>query len=352
MKLIGKKNIRFRLFIIALLGLTVLSVFNAFGNEKYNMPGNTLIVFSNGHVVEITMDKKIVWEYKFKPIKGTYLPPLPSKEKFPPRPIESAIRLPSGNTLISETGNHRIVKVNKNGQIVWQYGVSGQFGNITGYLYSPSIASPTINGNILISDRLNYRILEVTKRGDIIWKFDSEVPPGGKYKLPTEYLKWKKHLEPLGSGFIDPNTERRSFIFFWAVSLNNGNVLFQDRYNEKLIEMDKRKKIVWSELCANFPDYLIFRDKSSNYMTKKQCLLEIEPQGYMKWAKGEPWGLSGRGIHAFRIKEGHVLLFVRAVYELDEKGKTIWEYKGDGKTTLCPVFAQRIGNVPLTEILR
>ncbi|MFH0802011.1 MAG: hypothetical protein V2A78_06450 [bacterium] len=115
--------------------------------------------------------------------------------------------------------------------------------------------------------------------------------------------------------------------------------------------MNKNKKIIWTNLVGNVFELFFFKVPKYGYNIKSQCMLEIDRQGYMKWSRGKPWGLAA-DIYAFKINQGHALLFrgEDGVCELNEVGKIIWEYKGDGKTTLCPVFAQRIENIPFTEV--
>ncbi|MFH0802017.1 MAG: hypothetical protein V2A78_06480 [bacterium] len=200
--------------------------------ERNSAPINTLIVLADGRVVEVTIDKKIIWEYSFKPITQKLTLPAQkftiANESVPlifRAPIGSAIRLTNGNTLIAETQNHRVIEVNHGGKIVWQYGINGQFGNITDYLYRPKGAFPTKDGNVLIFDKGDHRIIEVDRKKEIIWEFDAKIPPGGKFKLPAQYLQWIKHLKDAGPEFSELNYENLVYLMDWVVPLENGNIL-------------------------------------------------------------------------------------------------------------------------------
>src|SRR5215212_7574904 len=69
--------------------------------------GNFLLHTGNTTVVEMTPEKKVVWQYEAKP--------MPGKKGVE---IHACQRLENGNTLISESGNARLVEVDKDGKIV------------------------------------------------------------------------------------------------------------------------------------------------------------------------------------------------------------------------------------------
>src|SRR3982751_1792523 len=72
--------------------------------------GNFLLNTGPATVVEMTPEKKIVWQYEAKP-----------KEGYKGRvEIHACQRLADGSTLVSESGNARIVEVDKDGKLVKQ----------------------------------------------------------------------------------------------------------------------------------------------------------------------------------------------------------------------------------------
>src|SRR3954469_2055475 len=69
--------------------------------------GNYLLHMSDTKIVEMTPDKKTVWQHESKamdPKKGIQ--------------IHAFQRLPNGNTMVSESGNARIIEVDKDDKIV------------------------------------------------------------------------------------------------------------------------------------------------------------------------------------------------------------------------------------------
>ena len=91
--------------------------------------------------------------------------------------VAFASRLPNGHTLITDSGNARIVETDENGKVFWQYFTDTDpksnprclNGTCTGPL--PTRAVRLRNGNTLISDQYNHRVIEVDKNGDILHTF-------------------------------------------------------------------------------------------------------------------------------------------------------------------------------------
>jgi hypothetical protein len=82
-------------------------------------------------------------------------------------------RLPNGNTLITDSADqvysgNRVIEVTPGGEIVWQYGVTGVAGTEEGYLYKPACAIRLPNGNTVISEEDGKRILEVSEGGELV----------------------------------------------------------------------------------------------------------------------------------------------------------------------------------------
>jgi hypothetical protein len=91
--------------------------------------------------------------------------------------VAFASRLPNGHTLITDSGNARIVETDENGRVFWQYFTNLDpksnprciAGTCTGPL--PTRALRLRNGNTLISDQYNHRVIEVNREGEIVRSF-------------------------------------------------------------------------------------------------------------------------------------------------------------------------------------
>ncbi len=249
--------------------------------------GNVLFQTSYTTVVEVNRDKQIVWQYEAKP-----------KEGYTGRiEIHSYQRLKNGMTMIAESGNARIVEVDKKGSIVktlaliidkpnahrdtrmvrkldnghylvchegdgklreydpagkvvWTYeldlngrpaspghGPEGHGTAVFGAIRLP-------NGNTLIAGGNNNRVLEVTPAGKIVWSIDQK-------ELPGITLAWVTTLE----------------------LLPNGNLIFGNTHagpeNPQLIEVTRDKKVVWTfNDFQNFGNNLV----AAQVLTKEKVI--------------------------------------------------------------------------------
>jgi outer membrane protein assembly factor BamB len=102
---------------------------DAFGNAVFcalRLPnGNTLIATGNGHsVLEVTPDKKIVWEIHQDDLKGVKL-----------AWVTTLQALPNGNVIIGNChagpDNPQLVEVNRDKQVVWTFKDFKHFGDAT-----------------------------------------------------------------------------------------------------------------------------------------------------------------------------------------------------------------------------
>ncbi|MBC7542265.1 MAG: hypothetical protein H7338_06005 [Candidatus Sericytochromatia bacterium] len=103
--------------------------------------------------------------------------------------------LSDGAMLITDGGNHRVIEVN-DGQIVWQFGNPAGFGGGAGagdgdgYLESPRRAIRLESGETLILDTGNHRLLIVDRAGTVAWQHDTFNADGGsKIERPIGMLR-------------------------------------------------------------------------------------------------------------------------------------------------------------------
>ncbi len=111
--------------------------------------GNVLIADSDGcKVIEVDKDKNIVWQWGDSSVLDW------------PR---DADRMPNGNTLIGNSRASRLIEVDPQNNVVWEFQLP-YFGNI----YD---ADPLPNGNVIFSDQQRHQVVEIDRFGDIVWQF-------------------------------------------------------------------------------------------------------------------------------------------------------------------------------------
>ncbi len=191
----------------------------------FNMPGNILISDQyNNRVIEINRQGNIV--FQFGSNNPTECNPGPNTV-IAPNDVE---RLAHGNTLIAGTGaalpnftcpDNRVFIVNKMGHIIWQYGQAGVTGSGPNQLNTPVFAIQTGNGDVLITDQGNNRILEVDAQHNVVMQYGPTSGPGA---------------------LNAPNS---------AEVLKNGDILIADQGNNRALEITPRGNIV-SQISGTF----------------------------------------------------------------------------------------------------
>jgi hypothetical protein len=165
------------------------------GHDVQLLPNGNLLIICGRTVREITPEKKVVHEIG-KPVVEV---------------AESAQRLPNGNTVIADTGRMRVIEVDPNDKVIWEFKVPN----------NNKRPNPTMrqmrrldNGNTLICASTEDTVMEVDQQGKVVWHYD----------LPFPYL---------------------------ATRLANGNTLISsgDGYGSNkgyfVVEVDPKGKDVW-----------------------------------------------------------------------------------------------------------
>jgi hypothetical protein len=214
------------LLLVLALSLVVLRPFGLFtASADFNAPGNVLISDQfNNRVIEVDRNKHIVWSF------GSGNPTLCNPGPGAIIGLNDAERLADGLTLLAGTGipagaspampqgcvDNRVIVVDKDGHIVWQYGQAGVTGSGPNQLNIPVFAIQLPNRNILIVEQGNNRVIEVDRFSKkIVWEYGPTSGPGA---------------------LNNPNS---------AELLPNGHLLIADENNNRVIEILRTGQIVW-----------------------------------------------------------------------------------------------------------
>ena len=153
----------------------------------------------NQRVIEVSMvSHAILWQYGTTGVSGAGADQLNNPN--------SAELLDTGNILIADEGNNRVIEVGKDKMIKWSYGSPAD----TATLNAPAFASRLPSGNTLISDSANNRIVEVAPQKTPVFTYATTQRRGS---------------------VADPTPTR-------AVELTNGNILISDQNNDQVVLID------------------------------------------------------------------------------------------------------------------
>lgn len=174
--------------------------------------GNILTHTSHTTLVEINPKKEIVWKYESKPKPGYY-----GKIE-----VHAFQRMPNGNTMIAESGNCRIIEVTPAGRIAKECRL--EVINIHPHR-DTRMARKLENGGYLVCHEGDGTVKEYNEQGTVIWS----------YQLDLGNRPRSNGHGPEGHG-----TE-----VYGAVRLANGNTLIAGGNNNRVIEVNRDKQIVW-----------------------------------------------------------------------------------------------------------
>jgi hypothetical protein len=135
------------------------------------------------------------------------------------------------------------------GNVVWQFGKTGQWGGDLAHLNGPHNADRLPNGNTIVADSLNHRILEVDSTGaHVVWLHQGD-------------LWWPRDAD----------------------RLDNGNTLINDSLNYRVLEVTRKGDTVWT-YSVNQLSYASDRLASANTLINLWCgIIEVDPSGVVVW---------------------------------------------------------------------
>src|SRR5713101_8094857 len=180
----------------------------------FNQPGNILITDQfNNRVIEIDPAGNIVWRFGSGPgdtsanaIVGTN-----DAERVGDLTLMSGTGIPPGGTTnCKKSGcvDNRVLLVDPNGNIVWQYGQFGVTGFGPNQLNTPVQNTYLPSGNVFITDQGNERIIEVRRADNaIVWQYGEN----GVVGIGPNQLNNPNAAELLANGHIlisDENNNR------------------------------------------------------------------------------------------------------------------------------------------------
>jgi hypothetical protein len=207
--------------------------------------------FADNRVILVDPFKHVVWQY------GQF-----NQTGDGPNLLSTPVQctwLPTFHVLITDQGNNRIIEVNLNKQIVWQF--PGPNTNADAQLNSPNSAELLANGHILIADENNNRAIEVTRAHQIVRTFTATNSLGAVafasrlsngHTLLTDagnsravevdandIIVWQYYTDMDTNSVAAPLPTR-------AVRLRNGDTLISDQFNNRVIRVSMAGAIVMS----------------------------------------------------------------------------------------------------------
>ncbi len=173
--------------------------------------GNVLFPTSPTTIVEMNPAKKVVWQHIAKPKEG-YTGAVE---------IHGFQRLKNGLTMIAETGNLRIIEVDKDDKIVHSIPLTVNSPNSH---RDTRLVRKLDNGHYLVCHEGDGVVREYDDTGKVVWS----------YKLDLNNREATDGHDGHGTNV------------FGAIRLKNGNTMIAGGNNNRVIEVDPAGTTVWS----------------------------------------------------------------------------------------------------------
>ncbi len=194
--------------------------------------------------------KKVIWQYGVAGVPG-------AKAGFLNKP-DDAYKLPNGDVITADIRNCRVIEISPDKNIVHQYGSPDHCSNAPGFLNKPNGDTPLPNGHILISNIIGSMILELDERWNPVFSMrmpvryasDPQLTKAGNI-LISDYSDPGKIIEVSREGKIIwqyhyTKGEQKLNQPSLAIELPNGNILANDDFNHRVIVIDKKaNNIIW-----------------------------------------------------------------------------------------------------------
>ena len=222
-------------------------------DDAFFADGGKSVVVNLEHeqVIEVIdrQTKAVTWEYGKLGRRGAS----PGLLDYP----DDAYKLDSGDIVVADIRNCRILEIAPDKHIVRQAGVTDRCGGGSGTLASPNGDKPLANGHLLVSTITDRSITELDQDWKPILKLplpikypsDPQMTAAGNF-LVASYTRPGRIIEIDRQGNIvwdysgeaDGGLNRPSL----AIELPNGNILANDDLNHRVIVVDKAsKRVVW-----------------------------------------------------------------------------------------------------------
>jgi hypothetical protein len=218
-------------------------------------------------------------------------------------------RLPNGNTLIADCGDRagfgsEMIEVDPQGRIIWNYHEGLRFAHSGRRLR---------NGNTLITDTANNRLVEVTP---------------GKMTIMTSN-DWGKGTGRLSDGsHLDYPNE--------AFELVDGDFLVTDRNNNRVVQVDRDGRLVWSFDRGIHHPHNGRPLKNGNVLicdSDGNRVIEVNRDKEIVWGYGDGstemlWWPRG----ADRLSNGNTLITdskIGKIIEVSPAGEVVWHWQTD-----------------------
>lgn len=209
---------------------------------------NIIVNLEEYHIIQLIdyQAKKVIWSYGEANRPG-------AKDGMLNTP-DDAYKIPNGDITVADIRNCRVIEISGDKKIVRQYGHTKICRNEAGYLNKPNGDTPLPGGHMFVSNIVGKNLVELDQNWQPVFTMllpvnypsDPQLTKAGNI-LVSDYSTQGKIVEVAKDGtIIWESTGIKLNHPSLAIELPNGNILANDDANHRVIAIDKQtKKIVW-----------------------------------------------------------------------------------------------------------
>jgi hypothetical protein len=257
-----------KMSLLVTMGVILCTGAIANAGGEFNSPGNILITDQfNNRVIEIDQTGKIVWHFGNGPndVSANSIVGTNDAERVGELTLMSGTGAPGGTEPLCPppTGcvDNRVLLVDQQGNIVWQYGTFGVTGSGFNQLSVPVqntyLSERNGHDHVLITDQGNNRIIEVRRSNKaIVWQYNglnnpnsAELLANGNILISDENNNQALEVtHTIPSTIVHTYTQAGGVPFSgvaFASRLPNGHTLITDSNNSRIVETDETGADFW-----------------------------------------------------------------------------------------------------------
>jgi hypothetical protein len=267
--------------------------------------GHVLVADEACHVVlEVDRDGTVVWQFGKKDHPASPLSCLSG-----PKAVREA---GGGRRVVADTRNHRVLALDPGGGV-------GLIRAASDDLCSPAFADPLPDGHYLICDTGNGRVIEVDRAGRVVWQY-------GQQLARRRWFSFPRSVEATGGGFLVCDTAHNRAVvvqdgaltecpftdetgLFWprcVRRLASGSLLIADGRNARVVEVDARGRVLRRLHTLEGPGPSALGDPHDVQMLPNGHLLIVDPSHHLvieaDWAGRLVRAIGGGEV---RLKDPH-----------------------------------------------
>ncbi len=255
------------------------SALSSGSDRAFNAPGHILISDQfNNRVIEVNRAGEVVWQFGRGPsdLSASSIVGVNDAQRVGRLTLMAGTGVPAASPPLEPgcdngCADNRVVLVDEDKRIVWQYGQFGVTGAGDNELNTPVQATYTPDRHVLITDQANDRIIEVSiATHRIVWQYGATGVSG----IGPDQLNNPNSAELLANGHvlisdqgnnraIEVDRSKRIHAVFtaggtavtvaFASRLENGDTLLTDSGNSRIVEVDPADAVVWQYFTNTDP---------------------------------------------------------------------------------------------------